>query len=268
MPLHLFHVRGPHVPGVETREAIAWAKGRGMALTVLELNPLDSPDVAGNTDLRCYHCKSRLFTALREAVQTLSAEHGRHFHLCDGTNASDTHLYRPGLRALEELGILSPLAQSGLTKEDIRACAAASGMDAPHQQARPCLLTRYAYGLCPSLASLVALGQAEENIGQILALHAGLLTEGALPPDFRLRLVGPLSPEKGMALGTGCEKNAAPHPFVPELHVAVELPEHVADELAAAVVAAGFVAPQVRVQPALSGYYDALAEKDGVRLSL
>ena len=238
-----------------------------MALTVLDLNPLDSPDVAGNTEQRCYHCKSRLFTALREAVQTLSAEHGRHFHLCDGTNASDTHLYRPGLRALEELGILSPLAQSGLAKEDIRACAAASGMDAPHQQARPCLLTRYAYGLCPSLASLVALGQAEENIGQILALHAGRLTEGALPPDFRLRLVGVLPQEK-KGQGAGCGEHVAPHPFVPELHVAVELPEHVADELAAAVVAAGFVAPQVRVQPALSGYYDALAEKDGVRLSL
>lgn len=267
MPLHLFHVRGPHVPGVETREAIAWATGRGMALTVLELNPLDSPDVAGNTELRCYHCKSRLFTALREAVQALPAEHGRGFHLCDGTNASDTRLYRPGLRALEELGILSPLAQSGLSKDDIRACAAASGMDAPHQQARPCLLTRYAYGLPPSLASLVALGQAEENIGQILALHAGRFAEGVLPPDFRLRLVGALPQEK-RGQGAACGEHVAPHPFVPELHVAVELPEHVAHELAAAVVAAGFVAPQVRVQPALSGYYDALAEKDGVRLSL
>lgn len=262
VPLHLFHVRGPHVPEAETGEALAWAAGRGMALTVLELNPLDSPEVADNTEQRCYHCKTRLFTALREAARAVPLENGRPFLLCDGTNASDRGQYRPGLRALEELGVLSPLALSGLTKDDIRACAAASGMDAPHQQARPCLLTRYAYGLRPSGASLLALGGAEAAIGRVLATRRNLLAAEAAPVDFRLRLVGPLPCEEGEAGGAREAGGGvpAPHPFVPELHVTAELPEQVVRELVRAVRGAGFVAPRVCVRPALSGYYDGKAE--------
>ena len=82
---------------------------------------------------RCYACKRNLFSLLKARTD---------LPLCDGTNASDAGQYRPGIRAVEELGILSPLASAGLTKADIHRCAALTGMEDPEQKARPCLLTR------------------------------------------------------------------------------------------------------------------------------
>ena len=237
LPFHLYHIRGPHVPDAESLEALAWAKAQGMDLSVLELDPLDIPEVRENGRERCYGCKRRLFSLLlaRAADDGFAV-------LCDGSNASDQHAYRPGIRALRELGIRSPLADAGLAKQDIRAVGAATGMDRPDQQARPCLLTRYAYGLAPDARSLAALARAEALIGAMLKQACDL---GRLPapPDFRLRLVA------------AAPANALP--FDVELHLAAPVPEAFAAALAGVVEREGFARPAVMVLTSLSGHYDA-----------
>lgn len=162
------HITGPHMPPRETAEARRWATARGATFTAVPLDPLTIPAIATGERDRCYHCKHAAFTALLATAAPLP--------LCDGTNADDLTAYRPGLRALRELGIRSPLAEAGLSKADIRALAARTGMDRPDQAARPCLLTRLAYGMQPDAATLARLAATEEELEDL-----GLW-------DFRLRL--------------------------------------------------------------------------------
>ena len=235
----LYHIKGPHVPGAESDAAVAWAQERGFALTLLTLDPLDIPEVRRNGKERCYFCKRHLFTSLCRQVDT-GEESGPGRAVCDGSNLSDMGLYRPGLRALQELGIHSPLAAAGLDKTAIRVLAAQTGMDRPDQAARPCLLTRFAYGLDASPEALAALAEAEKAVESILSSTA----EGACP-DFRLRLVAG-RPTQGRL------------PYETELHVAAELPGMVAAEALRRVVACGFAAPLLVRTEAVSGHYDRL----------
>lgn len=174
------HARGPHIPEYETREAVDFAENLHLPLIVFDTDPLTLPDAAHNTKRRCYACKKNLLSRIR----TLLAERGETERtLCDGTNHSDLAVFRPGLLALQEEGVLSPLALSGYDKPLIREKAVEEGMALPSFPPRPCLLTRYAYGLCPERAVLAALGRAEKKL---LDLKNG--EGGRLLGDFRLRL--------------------------------------------------------------------------------
>ncbi|EGY26024.1 hypothetical protein DA2_1692 [Desulfovibrio sp. A2] len=169
------HITGPHMPPRETEEARRWATARGATFTAVPLDPLTIPAIAAGDRDRCYHCKHAAFTALLAKTAPLP--------LCDGTNADDLTAHRPGLRALRELAVRSPLAEAGLSKTDIRTLAARTGMDRPDQAARPCLLTRLAYGMPPHAAILARLAAAEGELEDL-----GLW-------DFRLRLA-PNSPPR------------------------------------------------------------------------
>ena len=83
----------------------------------------------------CAVCKRHIFTELLRIAGDAQ--------LCDGTNHSDLAVYRPGRKALEELGIRSPLAEADISKDEIRSLGAALGFRNPGQMARPCLLTRF-----------------------------------------------------------------------------------------------------------------------------
>lgn len=183
------HITGPHMPPRETEEARRWAAGRGAAFVTVPLNPLGIPAIAAGQRDRCYHCKHAAFTALRATAAPLP--------LCDGTNADDLTAYRPGLRALRELGIRSPLAEAGLSKADIREWAARTGMDRPDQAARPCLLTRLAYGMQPDAATLARLAEAEEELENL-----GLW-------DFRLRLAPNAPPRLQIGPAHAAAENVA-----------------------------------------------------------
>ena len=216
------HVRGPHIPGHEHAYAVQWAKTAGAPLTVIELDPLALPDLADNPKDRCYHCKKTVFTALRKAAGNLP--------LCDGTNASDKGEYRPGLRALAELGILSPLAGAGLEKSDIRELAAMTGLENPSQAAQPCLLTRFGYGEAITASLLMGVDAAEAAVRRAFAKN------GLPNAPFRFRY-----------------ENAQ----TPALHVSLPaLSESLMAELAAALATAGFSGAPVRVVASLSGYFD------------
>lgn len=188
------HAAGPHVPEAESAWARAWAVARGVPLVEVAFNPLEVPEVRENGRERCYFCKRALVAALRAAAGERT--------LCDGTNADDFGQWRPGLRALREAGVRSPLAEAGLSKAALRRSGADSGLERPDQSARPCLLTRWAYGLSPDATLLGRLAAVESDL-QALGLK-----------DFRLRLTPapllqtlPLTPELRVAALATAERH-------------------------------------------------------------
>ena len=175
------HAAGPHVLPRETAGARAFANAVGLRLVVLDFDPLPVPEVAVTSRERCYGCKKALLAAMRDTLDALG-EGDR--TLCDGTNADDTAVFRPGLRALHEAGARSPLAEAGWTKARIRARAREVGLPLPAGRSRPCLLTRYAYGLTPDRESLATLARVES---ELLDLPTPPGPDGQIP-DFRVRL--------------------------------------------------------------------------------
>ena len=167
------HASGPHVPGAESAAARRWARAQGLPLLEVRYDPLSLPQVAANSRERCYACKRALLRTLRQALRAA----GGCRILCDGGNADDLPAFRPGQRAVREAGVLSPLALAGLRKQDLRRLGADWGLDDPQQAARPCLLTRLAYGLRPEPALLARLAAAEADLAAVPGLG-----------DFRLRL--------------------------------------------------------------------------------
>ncbi len=164
---------GPHMSRAETEQALAFLNGLGPDFDCLPLDPLEIAEVRENTRQRCYFCKRFLFARTRE--------HGRRLgrrQILEGSHLSDRDVFRPGLQALRELGIHSPLADSGYTKTDIRTQAAAIGLKQPEQPSKPCLLTRFAYGCVPTGEDLSQVGRAEEHLENL-----GLR-------DFRIRVLG------------------------------------------------------------------------------
>ena len=162
------HVRGPHVPAADSEAALAWLAGRGISCIEIEFNPLLILEVAEGSRERCYACKRAMFREILARAGKLP--------VLEGSNASDSQKFRPGIKALRELGVLSPLARAGLTKPEIRALAAQTGLEHPNQPSRPCLLTRLDYGVYPNDALLAGLEHAEAAI----AAHGF--------KNFRLRL--------------------------------------------------------------------------------
>ena len=186
------HVYGPHIPPQESAGAAAWAQKRGLPLHTARFDPLALHEVEYNSPQRCYGCKTGLIALLRaELAHVAQTDLGR--VLCDGTNADDLQAYRPGLRALTEGDVRSPLAEAGLTKAQVREAARATGLDRPDQRARPCLLTRLAYGMRPDAATLARLAAAEADLALLGAADSSpgeAADEGSARAlgDFRLRL--------------------------------------------------------------------------------
>ncbi|MGN1150274.1 MAG: hypothetical protein ACI4SY_06165, partial [Sutterella sp.] len=177
--VRLLHVRGPHIAPSETQEAVDGARELGLEAELLDIDPLKLPALASAGRERCYVCKSGLFAELLRIAG--------HEPLCDGTNHSDLSGYRPGRRALLELGIHSPLEEAGLGKPDIRRFAARLGMPRPDQAARPCLLTRFPYGALPSAELLHLTAEAEDYISQH-PVGAGLRFRLRFPDGVRVEL--------------------------------------------------------------------------------
>lgn len=163
---------GPHMSRWESKQAIAFLQALGPEYDCLSIDPLDAPEVRNNTKQRCYYCKKHLFTRALQHGQDL----GRR-QVLEGSHLSDRQGFRPGMQALRELGIHSPLAAAGFSKADIRTQAAGIGLAQPEQPSRPCLLTRFDYGCAPTAEALQQVGRAEEGLEQI-----GL-------PDFRIRVL-------------------------------------------------------------------------------
>lgn len=136
---YFFHT--PFQPAFELEDAKRVAAFTGIELTIIEYNILSIPEVQANPSNRCYYCKTALFTAL----QKRAAQDG-YTLLLDGTNASDDASDRPGMRALRELSVRSPLRECGLTKQDVRNLSREAGLFTWEKPSYACLATRIPSG--------------------------------------------------------------------------------------------------------------------------
>lgn len=134
-------MKTPSVPERELDEAVTFCKSRGISFFVLPADPFSAAGFRENGRDRCYICKHFLFSALLEKAK----EEGIPF-VADGTNADDRKEFRPGLRALKELDIRSPLAEAGLTKKEIRELSEKEGLPTWNKPSFSCLATRFPYG--------------------------------------------------------------------------------------------------------------------------
>jgi uncharacterized protein len=158
-------VASPLLPPRELERAKTIASSLGFPLEVIEADELSLPDFEGNPPDRCYICK-RFRLGL---LQDMAIEQGWEAVL-EGSNLDDAGMHRPGRRASAELGALSPLEDAGLTKDDIRALAREAGLPNWDAPSRPCLATRFPYGMVlePDLISRV---DAAEEVLESLGLR-------------------------------------------------------------------------------------------------
>ena len=169
--VHAYFIKSAFQPQFELDDARRLAEQLNVPFTVAEFDALENPQVAANDALRCYYCKTTLFTQLRK----LAAQDGCTF-LMDGTNASDSFEGRPGMRALQELDVRSPLRECGLTKDDIRRLSREAGLFTSEKPSYACLATRIPTGTAITEDMLKKVEQGEN------AMFAMGFT------DFRIRL--------------------------------------------------------------------------------
>jgi pyridinium-3,5-biscarboxylic acid mononucleotide sulfurtransferase len=127
-------------PGSEIAAAQRLAGALGFRLLEVETDELADPRFSANNPDRCYHCKSELFTLLGRVAEVEGFD-----SVADGTNADDLAEHRPGRRAAHEQRVASPLAESGLTKADVRQLARELTLPNWDKPSTPCLATRFPY---------------------------------------------------------------------------------------------------------------------------
>lgn len=129
------------VPSTELDEAVQVAGDMRLNLLRISVDALDVPNVPENSPERCYYCKHAIFGQLAE----IARERGLPYVL-DGSNADDESDYRPGSRAIAELGVRSPLKELGLSKEQVRAISRDLGLPTWNKPSFACLASRIPYG--------------------------------------------------------------------------------------------------------------------------
>lgn len=143
----------------EQKEAMELAKLIGIEHATVVTRELDVDGFAPNPPNRCYLCKSELF----DAVKATALKHGIE-HVADGTNADDKGDYRPGRRATVEQGVLSPLLDANMTKEDIRALSRRMELPTAEKPAFACLASRFPYGSTITEEKLAAVETMENTL--------------------------------------------------------------------------------------------------------
>ena len=173
------------VPRRELEAAAAFCRERGIPQRVIEFDQFTIPAFVTNAKDRCYHCKKALFTAVKAAA----AEAGCRCVL-EGSNADDALKYRPGMKAVEELGVLSPLREAGLAKAEIRALSAEMGLPTTAKPSMSCLATRFPYGQTLTRETLAAVEAGEAYLFSLglrqvrLRVHGDVARIEVLPADF------------------------------------------------------------------------------------
>ena len=149
-------VRSRFVPARELDEAAAFCAALGVRHIVLDADVLAIPGVAENPPERCYLCKKALFTQIAAAAAGLGLA-----WVAEGSNADDLKDCRPGMRAVRELGVRSPLLEAGLSKAEIRAISKELGLPTWDKPAMACLATRFETGRPLRPEGLARVEQAE-----------------------------------------------------------------------------------------------------------
>ena len=172
--VHAYFIHSEFQPKFELDEAISFAKILDVPLTIETFRALDEPDILKNPPERCYYCKTKIF----ERLWKLARADGFTV-LCDGTNADDDEDDRPGMAALREQGVLSPLRECKLSKRKIRSLSKKAGLVKHDKPAYACLATRIPHGTVITKEFLCKIEHAEEALFKM-----GF-------SDFRVRLIPP-----------------------------------------------------------------------------
>ncbi|HIX18842.1 MAG TPA: ATP-dependent sacrificial sulfur transferase LarE [Candidatus Gemmiger faecavium] len=157
--LRAYYIKTAFQPAFELADARRLAEELGVPMTVVELDVLSVPEAAENGPRRCYYCKKALFTRLRQAA----AADG-YTVLIDGTNASDDAGDRPGMAALRELEVRSPLRECGITKAEVRRLSKEAGLFTWDKPAYACLATRIPTGTAVTAEMLTRVENAESAL--------------------------------------------------------------------------------------------------------
>jgi len=151
--------RSATYPEREIVSARETAQQLGVRYRLIDSEELSLPEFRNNPLDRCYYCKRDLFSRLRNIAQ----EEGIPW-IADGSNVDDDRDFRPGSRAVQEMGIRSPLKEAGLTKEDIRKLSADMGLPTWDKPSIACLASRFPYGEKINSEKLKMVGRAEEYL--------------------------------------------------------------------------------------------------------
>ena len=184
-------VRSVFCPVRESAEAEEFCRREGIRHIVVTVDVLSVPGVKENPPDRCYLCKKALFTRLGEIARSEGAA-----HLLEGSNTDDTGDYRPGLRAVEELGAESPLRRAELSKAEIRALSRELGLPTWDKPSYACLASRAPYGEELTREKLAMVEKAEEFLSSLgfrqkrVRVHGTLARIEAEPEDIP-RLAAP-----------------------------------------------------------------------------
>ena len=176
-------------PSCDLENARKVAGELGGIHVILEIDELEMEEIRSNPVNRCYLCKRNLFRTLMAFAKEKGVE-----VLAEGTNEDDLHVYRPGIQAVRELGIRSPLAEAGLTKEEVRRLAAACGISAASRPSTPCMATRLPYGVRLDYEILKKIEAGEEILRRMiggnvrLRLHGQVVRIETDPERFSLAL--------------------------------------------------------------------------------
>ena len=171
-----YYAKTAFQPAFELEDAKKLANQLGAEMEILSIDVLSVPHVVENPANRCYYCKTALFSAM-----TAAAKRDGFTLILDGTNASDDASDRPGMQALRELAVRSPLRECGLTKPEIRRLSKEAGLFTHDKPAYACLATRIPTGDIITPEKLARTEEAETYLSSL-----GLR-------DFRVRTLGDLA---------------------------------------------------------------------------
>lgn len=155
--VHAFTVHSGMHPVTDISYARKVAAEAGVELTVIDVDELRDAGIKDNPPDRCYRCKFTLFDRIRSEASRMGIT-----NILEGTNEDDLHVYRPGIRALKELSVISPLAMFHITKEEVREMAAAKGISVARRPSSPCMATRFPYGTELTYGKMRLVDEAEE----------------------------------------------------------------------------------------------------------
>jgi uncharacterized protein len=149
----------PSLPSLELEETKKLAAQMGVKHMIVQTDELNDPNYVSNPMNRCYFCKKELGEKLTQLADQLGG-----YSIVDGTNAEDLKGHRPGAAALSEKGIRRPLAQAGMSKEEVRELAKILGLPNFDKPSMPCLSSRVAYGEIITADRLLRIERSENLI--------------------------------------------------------------------------------------------------------
>ncbi len=160
-------------PSCDLEIASRVAKELGGIHCVISVDELEQEEIRNNPVNRCYLCKKHLFQSLKEYAKDQGAS-----YVLDGTNEDDMHVYRPGIKALKELGIESPLAKLHITKAEVKELAANYGISVASRPSSPCMATRIPYNTKIDYDILERIGKGEEFLKSVIKGNVRLRLHG------------------------------------------------------------------------------------------